>query len=73
MKIEKNKSLKNNNTFGIDVCVRKYIEIYDEEELKQLLSLSELKDVPKLVLGGGSNILVDHAAEQALADRHVHD
>jgi UDP-N-acetylmuramate dehydrogenase len=57
MKIEKNKSLKNDNTFGIDVCARKYVEIYDEEELKQLLFLSELKDEPKLVLGGGSNIL----------------
>ena len=57
MKIEKNKSLRNYNTFGIDVCARKYIEIYDEDELKQLLSLSELKDEPKLVLGSGSNIL----------------
>jgi UDP-N-acetylmuramate dehydrogenase len=57
MKIEKNKSLKNNNTFGIDVRAREYVEIYDEEDLKQLLSLSELKDEPKLVLGGGSNIL----------------
>lgn len=57
MKIEKNKSLKNNNTFGIDVCADKYIGIYNEEELKKLLSLSELKDESKLVLGGGSNIL----------------
>ena len=60
MKIEKNKSLKNNNTFGIDVSARKYVEIYDEDELKQLLSLSELKDEAKLVLGGGSNILFTH-------------
>ena len=57
MKIEKNKSLKNNNTFGINVNAGKYIEIFDEEELKKLLSVSELKDEPKLVLGGGSNIL----------------
>jgi len=57
MKIEKNKSLKKNNTFCIDVCARKYVEIYDEEELKQLLSLSELKNEAKLVLGSGSNIL----------------
>ena len=57
MKIEKNKSLKNYNTFGIDVCADKYVAIYDEEELKKLLSLSELKDESKLVLGGGSNIL----------------
>ena len=57
MKIEKNKSLKKLNTFGIDVCAGKYVEIYDEDELKQLLSANELKNELKLVLGGGSNIL----------------
>jgi len=44
MKIEKNKSLKNYNTFGIDVRALKYVEVYDEDVLKQLLSLPELKD-----------------------------
>jgi UDP-N-acetylmuramate dehydrogenase len=57
MKIEKNKSLKNKNTLGIDVSAGKYVEIYYEEELKKLLSIKELKDEPKLVLGTGSNIL----------------
>ena|ERR1035437_113244 len=57
MKIEKNKSLRNFNTFGIDVSARKYVEIYDEEKLKTIFSLNELKDESKLVLGGGSNIL----------------
>jgi UDP-N-acetylmuramate dehydrogenase len=57
MKIEKNKSLKNKNTFGIDVRASKYIEVYDEEVLKNLFSLPELKDESKLVIGGGSNIL----------------
>src|ERR1035437_7851991 len=57
MKIQKNKSLKNNNTFGIDVSARRYVKIFDEEELNQLLSLSELMDESKLILGGGSNIL----------------
>src|ERR1035437_2324729 len=57
MKIEKNKSLRNFNTFGIDVSARKYVEIYDEEKLKTIFSLNELKDESKLILGGGSNIL----------------
>jgi UDP-N-acetylmuramate dehydrogenase len=57
MNIEKNKSLKNNNTFGIDVHAANYVEIYDEEELKQLLSRNEFKDNSKLVIGSGSNIL----------------
>ena len=63
MKIEKNKSLRNHNTFGINVSAGKYVEIYDEDELKQLLSLNELKDKPKLILGGGSNILFTHDYE----------
>jgi UDP-N-acetylmuramate dehydrogenase len=57
MNIENNKSLKNLNTFGIDVCADKYVEIFDEDELKVLHYLSELKENSKLVLGGGSNIL----------------
>jgi len=57
MKIEYNKSLRPHNTFGIDVSASKYVEIYDEDELKTLLNLTEFKNDPKLVLGGGSNIL----------------
>ena len=57
MKIESNKSLRKSNTFGIDVSSSKYVEIFDEDELKTLLSLDELKDESKLILGGGSNIL----------------
>jgi UDP-N-acetylmuramate dehydrogenase len=58
MKIEINKSLKNENTFGIDVKALQYVKIYDEEELKFLFSLSEFRKEKKLVLGGGSNILL---------------
>jgi len=57
MKIQKNKSLKKLNTFGIDVNARRYVEIFDEEALNQILSLSEFEDESKLILGGGSNIL----------------
>ena len=58
MRIEKNKSLKNDNTFGIDVNALQYVKIYDEEELKFLFSLSEFRQEKKLILGGGSNILL---------------
>ncbi|MDR3610841.1 MAG: UDP-N-acetylmuramate dehydrogenase [Ignavibacteriaceae bacterium] len=57
MKIEKNKSLKKFNTFGIDVRACKYVELYDEEDLKKILSADEFKNDSKLILGGGSNIL----------------
>jgi UDP-N-acetylmuramate dehydrogenase len=63
MKIEKNKSLKNYNTFGIDVKACQYVEIYSEEDLKKFLSVEEYKNEPKLILGGGSNILFTHNYE----------
>ena len=34
MRIEKNKSLKKDNTFGIDVNAQQYIKVYGEDELK---------------------------------------
>jgi UDP-N-acetylmuramate dehydrogenase len=57
MNIEKNKSLKNYNTFGIDVRAKKYVRIFDEDELKDLLSRPDLNENSKLILGGGSNML----------------
>ncbi len=58
MKIEKNISLKSYNTFGIDVKAKFFSEIYDETELKEVFSSDEYKSLPKLILGGGSNILL---------------
>jgi UDP-N-acetylmuramate dehydrogenase len=58
MKIEKNISLKPYNTFGIDVKAKFFSEIYDELQLKEILSSDEYKSLPKLILGGGSNILL---------------
>jgi UDP-N-acetylmuramate dehydrogenase len=57
MKIENNKSLRKFNTFGMDVRACKFAEIYDEEDLTKLLSKDEFKNEPKIILGGGSNIL----------------
>jgi UDP-N-acetylmuramate dehydrogenase len=58
MKIEKNISLKSYNTFGIDVKAKFFSEIYDETQLKEILSSDEYKTLPKLILGGGSNVLL---------------
>ncbi len=56
MKIETNKSLKDYNTFGIDVTAAKFATITSENELKDLLSSNENK--PVFVLSGGSNMLL---------------
>jgi UDP-N-acetylmuramate dehydrogenase len=58
MKIEKNISLKPYNTFGIDAKAKFFSEIYDETQLKEILSSEECKSLPKLILGGGSNVLL---------------
>jgi UDP-N-acetylmuramate dehydrogenase len=58
MNILENVSLKNYNTFRIDVNARMWTEITSENELKSLLLKSETENLIKLVVGGGSNILL---------------
>ncbi|GAB3046522.1 UDP-N-acetylmuramate dehydrogenase [Spirosoma pulveris] len=53
-------SLKPYNTFGIDANARYWVEISHEEDLRTLLQLTEFVDQPKLILGGGSNVLLCH-------------
>ena len=57
MNIKENYSLRHLNTFGIDVLARYYVEPSSVEEIRELLAYSEYKNNPKLILGGGSNIL----------------
>lgn len=57
MKILENYSLKERNTFRIEVKARYFVDIYSENELKEFLSLDKFKSSVKLILGGGSNIL----------------
>lgn len=57
MNIQKNYPLKNLNTFGIDVKAQLFADIKSEEQLYLLLTDKNFKEIPKFVLGGGSNIL----------------
>ncbi len=56
MKDIQNYSLKHNNTFGIDVKCRRFIEFDSIEELLERLEKIK-KDDKILVIGGGSNFL----------------
>lgn len=56
MLIERNKSLKNHNTFGIEATARNFVSVTTVEELKEILQNSSFPE--KFVLGGGSNILL---------------
>ena len=60
MVIEKNKSLKAFNTFGIEVKAKYYCNISTVEELKEALKLRQGKP---FILGGGSNMLLTQDIE----------
>ena len=66
MQTKKNISLKSYNTFGIEVKAQLLIDIESEEELKQVYQSTELTALPKLVLGGGSNILFTKNQRKAI-------
>ena len=54
---EQNVSLKSYNTFGIDVKADYFTAFTHVDSVSELLSHSEFKEMPRLILGGGSNIL----------------
>ncbi|AQG81243.1 UDP-N-acetylmuramate dehydrogenase [Spirosoma montaniterrae] len=58
--IQSHVCLKPYNTFGIDVRARYWVEVNHEDDLPALLHLTEFLDTPKLILGGGSNVLLCH-------------
>lgn len=55
--ILENTSLKGHNTFGIETFARYFVQIESEEQLIELFSIEKFHSLPKLILGGGSNIL----------------
>jgi UDP-N-acetylmuramate dehydrogenase len=57
LNLQQNISLKPFNTFGIDVSAKYFVEINDENQLKEALDFCHKKKESQLILGGGSNIL----------------
>ncbi len=67
MKIKQNYNLSKLNTFGINVNAKFFVEISSEADLVELFNMAEFsarggsasggKNIPKLFLGGGSNVL----------------
>lgn len=56
--MQHNVSLRNLNTFGLDATARFYQEVNSEYELAGILQNPSLRETPKFILGGGSNILL---------------
>lgn len=57
MEIQTNKSLLEYNTFGINVKADFFIEVKSIDDLLEILKDEKYQQIPRLVLGGGSNVL----------------
>jgi UDP-N-acetylmuramate dehydrogenase len=58
--IQANFPLRNHNTFGIDAKARAYARVLSIDTLRSAQGALEWAGLPRLVLGGGSNILLVH-------------
>ena len=58
LQLQQNVSLKNFNTFGVDVSARYFVEINHEDELVELFMDQQWMAEKRLVMGGGSNMLL---------------
>ncbi|MDD1507992.1 UDP-N-acetylmuramate dehydrogenase [Pseudomonas sp. CNPSo 3701] len=70
LQVQSGISLRAYNTFGVDVAARYWAEAADEHEVRQALDAARERQVPLLVLGGGSNLLLT-ADVEALVLRMV--
>jgi len=57
MRIFENFSLKSHNTFGVEVSADYFVDIESERDLQELFSDERWINSPRLILGGGSNML----------------
>lgn len=64
--IEHDVSLQRFNTFGLPARARHYLRVTDAAQLDRLREDARWADVPRFVLGGGSNVLLAHDVEALL-------
>jgi UDP-N-acetylmuramate dehydrogenase len=58
LQIQQNVSLKNFNTFGVEATAKYFVEIAHEDDLVELFLDPQWLQMKRLVLGGGSNMLL---------------
>ncbi|WP_395688098.1 UDP-N-acetylmuramate dehydrogenase [Caenimonas koreensis] len=58
MIVEQNVPLQAHNSFGIVAKARALVRVRSEADVQQVLAQPDQRDVPKFVLGGGSNIVI---------------
>ena len=72
MQIEQNLSLKNYNTFGIDVYAEKFAQFNSIYDLQALLRDRNIEKEPIFILGGGSNILFTKNVEGFVLKNNIY-
>lgn len=68
-------SLKPFNSFGVDVRAEQFVEVHDDAQIREALQYAEARQMPLLVIGGGSNLLLTRDREglvMRMASRGVH-
>lgn len=58
LQVQREVSLKPFNTFGVDVRARLFAEAHSDADVREALAYAAQQDVPLLVIGGGSNLLL---------------
>ncbi len=71
MSIQSNISLKQFNTFNIDVSAKHFAAFNSIDQLEELLHDPLLSDNPTMVLGGGSNILFTKNVEAVVLKNEI--
>jgi UDP-N-acetylmuramate dehydrogenase len=56
-------SLRPYNSFGVEARARAFVEVCGDDELRQALRLATESDLPLLLIGGGSNLLLSGDVE----------
>ncbi|GAB3629172.1 UDP-N-acetylenolpyruvoylglucosamine reductase [Pandoraea terrae] len=56
--LQRDFSLREHNTFGLPAMARFAVAVRDEDDLRAALALPEGQGLPRLVLGGGSNLVL---------------
>ncbi len=58
MIVQKDVQLKSYNTFGIEATAKYFVEVSSIEQLKEILQNPDYQSTERLILGGGSNMLL---------------
>jgi len=63
LQILNNLSLKPYNSFAIDVTAEQFVDVHDDAQIREALLYAEARQMPLLVIGGGSNLLLTRDRE----------